>query len=328
MNEAATPVSMGLGTLAPGDSAEELRAEADAALYEAKRRGGDRTAHFEDIRDEVVIATSAKSEAVRRLLSEGLLSTAFQPIWNLGSGELLGIEALTRPDPAYGFTGPAEAFDLAEQIGRVHELDVLCVNQALSMSAELPDDALLFLNLSPQTIDLDANGSSWLCEAVVQAGLPCERVVIEVTERFGARTSSVIKSLQQLRRQGFKIAIDDVGTGNSGLEMLGLVGADFVKIDRGIVVAATTEPKARAVLMAMATYASQTGSFVIAEGIEDATTLDFLLTIGDHDDRPNTIIHGGQGYGLGRPGPDVTSRPPELLTRSPDGGPAGLPTVA
>ena len=140
--------------------------------------------------------------------------------------------------------------------------------------------------------------------------------MIEVTERFGARTSSVIKSLQQLRRQGFKLAIDDVGTGNSGLEMLSSVGADFVKIDRGIVLAATTEAKARAVLMAMATYASQTGSFVIAEGIEDELTLDFLLTIERHDDQPNRIIHGGQGYGLGRPAAHVISRTPDMLSRS------------
>jgi diguanylate cyclase (GGDEF)-like protein len=329
MHDEVSTVSLGLSTLHAPESAEEMRAEADAALYEAKRHGGRATAHFDDIRDEVVISTSTNAEAVRRLLSEGTISTLFQPIWNLSSGELLGIEALSRPDPAYGFAGPAEAFDLAEQIGRVHELDVLCVKQTLSMSAELPDDALLFINLSPQTIDLDAKGNNWLREAVEEAGLACQRVVIEVTERFGARTSSVIKSLQHLRGQGFKLALDDVGTGNSGLEMLNRVGAEFVKIDRGIVHAATTESNARAVLMAMATYASQTGSFVIAEGIEDGTTLEFLLTIEDHDDdQRHKIIHGGQGYGLGRPASRVITQPPDLLTDSPARQPALLPTAA
>jgi diguanylate cyclase (GGDEF)-like protein len=317
MHGAATTVTIGLSTMGHSNSAEELRAEADAALYEAKRHGGGATAHFDDIRGDVVISTSAKSEAVRRLLDEGAMSTVFQPIWDLGSGELIGIEALTRPDARYGFAGPAEAFDLAEQIGRVHELDVLCVNHTLSMSAELPDDALLFINLSPQTIDLDAKGNHWLKAAVERSGLPCDRIVIEVTERFGARTSSVIKSLQNLRLQGFKLALDDVGTGNSGLEMLRRVGAEFVKIDRGIVNAATVDPNARAVLMAMATYASQTGSFVIAEGIEDETTLDFLLTIEDHEDRPQRLIHGGQGYGLGRPAEHVETHTPDLLTGSP-----------
>ena len=75
------------------------------------------------------------------------------------------------------------------------------------------------------------------------------------------------------RRTGFKLALDDVGTGNSGLEMLRNVQADYVKIDGGIVTAAPTDHNARAVLMAMATYARQTGAYVIAEGIEDHETL-------------------------------------------------------
>jgi len=102
-----------------------------------------------------------------------------------------------------------------------------------------------------------------------------------VTERFGGRTASVIKCLQRLRTQGFKIALDDVGTGNSGLEMLRRVNAEYVKIDRSIVVAAATDPGARAVLMAMATFARQTGAYVIAEGIEDDETLAFLQQIDD-----------------------------------------------
>jgi len=65
--------------------------------------------------------------------------------------------------------------------------------------------------------------------------------------------------------------------------------------------------------MAMATYARQTGSFVIAEGIEDQETLDFLSEIDEQDLRPDRIIQGGQGYGLGRPGPQLESEPPRLL---------------
>jgi EAL domain-containing protein (putative c-di-GMP-specific phosphodiesterase class I) len=157
------------------------------------------------------------------------------------------------------------------------------------------------------------DGNDWLRDAVERCGLTCDRVVIEVTERFEARTSSVVKSLKRLRQQGFKLAIDDVGTGNSGLEMLRRVGAEFVKIDRGIVHAAAGDTNSRAILMAMATYASQTGSFVIAEGIEDGPMLDFLLMIGHQDAGPNTIIHGGQGYGLGRPAPHVVTEAPDML---------------
>ncbi|MCW3002048.1 MAG: cph2 16 [Conexibacter sp.] len=309
-SSAEVAVSMGISELRDGQPARDLRAEADAALYETKRNGRVIT-HFDEIRDQVVITTAARTDGVRRLIDEERVSIVYQPIWDLDSQRLLGIEALMRPHPEDELSGPAEAFDLAEQIGRVHDLDVLCVTHALQDVPELPDGALLFLNLSPYTLDLDANGNDWLPDAVRHVGLTPDRVVIEVTERFGARTDAVVVCLQRLRDEGFQIALDDVGTGNSGLEMLQKVSADYVKIDRGIVLAAATDRSARAVLMAMATYARQTGSYVIAEGIEDQETLDFLQTVDDHEARPQRIIQGGQGFGLGRPAADgaVGQRP-------------------
>jgi diguanylate cyclase (GGDEF)-like protein len=300
----------GRGSPAAG-GADTLRAEADAALYEAKRQGGHRSAHFDDIRDRVVVTTSAKKEAVRSLIEEGRLTTVFQPIWDFSKETLLGVEALMRPDRSYGLSGSAEAFDIAEQLGRIHQLDVLCVENALRVMPTLDSGVLLFINLSPQTLDLDAVRNDWVRLAVEQAGLSPGQVVIEVTERFGGRTAAVVKCLRRLREQGFKIALDNVGTGNSGLEMLRKVDAEFVKLDPSIVIAAPTEPSARAVLMAMATFACQTGAFVIAEGIEDEETLQFLRGIDDHDLHVDTIIQGGQGGELGSPSPEI---PPEIPT--------------
>jgi diguanylate cyclase (GGDEF)-like protein len=315
LGEEGAAVSVGVSMLHGAQSAEALRAEADAALYDAKRRGGNGVTHFDDIREDVVITTSHKLDAVRRLIEERGVTTVFQPIWDLDAGDLLGLEALTRPDPVYGLSGPAEAFDIAEQVGRVHDLDVVCAEHALQAASDLPPDALLFINIAPQTLDLDADADDWLKLAVERSGLAIERVVVEVTERFGARIVSVIKCLERLRGQGFKLALDDVGTGNAGLEMLRMVGAEYVKIDSSIVTAAATEPNARAVLMAMATFAWQTGSFVIAEGIEDPETLAFVRAIDDHHARAGHVIQGGQGYGLGRPSPELVSEPPSLLAR-------------
>jgi diguanylate cyclase (GGDEF)-like protein len=318
LNAADTALSLGVSTLRRGQSAEDLRGQADAALYEAKHRGGNGVAHFDEIRDTVTLTTSVKSDAVRSMIDEGGISTVYQPIWDIDAGVLLGIEALTRPGEEYGLLGPAEAFDIAEQIGQVHQLDELCVCRALHIAPQLPDLALLFINLSPQTLDLDADGNDWMLEAVRRSQVPVSRVVIEVTERFGGRTAPIIHCLQRLRRQGFKLALDDVGTGNSGLEMLRELDVEFVKIDRSIVTAAIVEPASRAVLMAIATYASQTDSLVIAEGIEDQDTLDFLSEIGTHISGQRPMITGGQGYGLGRPTPQPSLRPPELLNRYPN----------
>ncbi len=308
--DVAVEASMGVSVLRPGTTAEAMRAEADSALYEAKRQGANRAVHFEDVRERIVVTTSEKREAVRRLVDEGRLTTVFQPIWNLETGTLIGVEALTRPDPSYGLSGPAEAFDIAEQLGRVHPLDMLCAEQALRTAPELGPEVLLFVNIAPLTLDLDAEGGDWLLEAVERAGLSPEHVVVEVTERFGSRTAPVIKTLQRLRQQGFLLAVDDVGTGNAGLEMLSKLKAEYVKLDRSIVAGAATEPGARAVLLAMATFARQTGAFVIAEGIEDQETLQFLRSIDQRDISSETIIQGGQGFGLGRPSSELS---PEVL---------------
>jgi diguanylate cyclase (GGDEF)-like protein len=299
--EAGIEVSIGVSATRPGLRADTLRAEADAALYEAKRQGGGQSAHFEDIRGRVAVTSTEQKEAVRALLQEGRLETVFQPIWDFTAERLLGVEALMRPDPSCGLDSAAEAFDVAEQLGRVHQLDVLCVQSALRALGELADGVLLFINLSPQTLDLDAARGDWVRAEVEAAGLAPKRVVIEVTERFGGRTAAVVKCMSRLREQGFRTALDNVGTGNSGLEMLRRLNADFVKLDPSIVLAAPTDPSARAVLLAMATFARQTGSFVIAEGVEDEETLGFLRSIDAQDLQVDTIIQGGQGGELGLP---------------------------
>jgi diguanylate cyclase (GGDEF)-like protein len=321
LGRAGIIVSVGVSDLRAGQPAEDLRAEADAALYEAKRQGGNRVTHFNEIRDQVVITTSDRTDVVRRLIDETRLNMVFQPIWDLETQRLIGTEALMRPFPEDGLSGPAEAFDLAEQIGRVHELDMLCVTVALRDVGDLPDGALVFVNICPLTLDLDARDGQWLLAAVHAAGLTPDRIAIEVTERFGARTDAVVACLRRLRSEGFRLALDDVGTGNAGLEMLQKVDADFVKIDRSIVAGATTDRSARAVLMAMATYARQTGAYVIAEGIEDQETLDYLAAIDVRDDRPHKIIQGGQGFGLGRPASGLEHRGPALR-------PARLPVAS
>jgi diguanylate cyclase (GGDEF)-like protein len=198
--QAQIQITVGASALQPGHG-NDLRAEADAALYEAKRLGGNQAVHFDDLRGKVTVIGAEKRAAVRRLLHEQRLTTAYQPIWNVADGTLIGSEALSRPAADYGFSGPAEVFDIAEQLGHEHDLDVICVKSALTAASDLPADALLFLNLCPRTLDLDAAGNDWLSHAVVDAGLTPSRVVIELTERFGGRAPSIIKCLHRLRSQ-------------------------------------------------------------------------------------------------------------------------------
>jgi diguanylate cyclase (GGDEF)-like protein len=305
LDAAGIRVSAGVADLRPGHDPEALHQQADAALYEAKRRGGHQVAAFGEIADETSATSAEAGLALRTLLDLGDVECVFQPIWDLREGRLLAVEALARMPAGYGFEGPAEAFDVAQRIGRVHDLDVLCASEALRRAGrDLPDDILLFLNLAPQTLDREGRGDDWLLDAIAGAGLPRERVVVEVTERVGARSAAVAAAIGRLRSHGLRIAIDDVGSGNSSLEMLRRTHPDFVKIDRSVVAAADADVSARAVLLAVAAFATQTGAYVIAEGIEDDAALAFVKGLGERLGA-GLRIDGGQGYGLGRPDPEL-----------------------
>ena len=180
---------------------------------------------------------------------------------------------------------------------------MLCATEALRRAGrELPDGALLFLNVAPQTLDRDARGD-WLIGAIAEAGIALERVVVEVTARVGPRGAAVAAAIARLREHGLRVAIDDVGSGTSGLEMLRRTHPDFVKIDRSVVAAAAdTDTDARAVLLAVAAFATQTEAYVIAEGIEDGAALDLVKTLGERVGA-GLRVDGGQGFGLGRPDP-------------------------
>ena len=297
---AGATISIGLTVSPPGEgNAETLREQAEAALREAKRRGRNSVVTFEAIRGSTSHPSSAKARAVRRLLSERKLTIAFQPIWDVERGVVLAFEALMRPAAEYGFASPQEAFDIAEQLGHAHELDYVCLQAILARAAELPPDMMLFVNLSPQTLAYDLLTESLLVESVVAAGLTIDRVVLELTERSIVPLRDIVRETKQLQRLGFRLALDDTGTGNAGLEMLSQLQFDFVKVDRAVVVNALSDKKAHAILVGMQAIAREGNVYVIAEGIENLEMLRLVEQVG---------VQGVQGNLLGCPSetiPDV-----------------------
>lgn len=313
-------LSCGVAELdASAPDAETFVEEADAAVYEAKRLGRDRVVCCSELED-VQIGAGRRIRILHELLAGDEPDVAFQPIWELGDhgNRLLGFEALARPDTG-NLLSTAEAFDLAARIGRGHELDALCRRATLARAHELPADALLFLNVSPESFDQDDLKGNQLARAVRAAGLQPERVVLEVTERASsARLDRVIREATRLRTLGFKLALDDVGAGNAGLEMLRNLLVDFVKIDREVIVDSAAGGAARAVLLAVISYANESGAYVIAEGIETEAMLQHVRAPSHRPgSRLRTGVQGAQGYLLGRPSTAPLTVPPTLTTATP-----------
>lgn len=297
----ASTVSIGLATLTGSKcDGETLRAQADAAMYATKRAGRNSVTAFDVSLDGMWLLSAPKINSLRQMIADRSMSVAFQPIWDVERCKVLAYEALARPHHKYGLGGPQDAFDLAERIGRAHELDAVCREAALARAPELPDDALLFINVSPQSLDHGRLDPLEFAETVRAAGLKPERVVIEITERSITQVEAVISAATALQKRGFQLALDDTGAGNSGLEIMSRLGLEFVKIDREVVVKALTDKNARGVLAGIVAIADATGAYVIAEGIEDREMLDFVCG-GVKRDAPKRGIHGVQGYLLRPP---------------------------
>jgi diguanylate cyclase (GGDEF)-like protein len=273
-----------------------LREQADMALYEAKRRGRNTVVTFDEIRDESAIFLPAKVAEVRELIANGVMGVAFQPIIDIVDGRIVGYEALARPGGANPIN-PQDAFDIAERIGRAHDLDRVCRAAVIEQARLLPADTLLFINVSPQSLDHEQFAGLALVREFAAIGLPPERIVLEITERSIARLPVVVREAKRLRGLGFRLALDDAGSGNSGLEMLSQLAVDFVKIDREVIVRAQSESGGRAVLAGIVAIAQEMCAQIIAEGIEDGAMLDLVRAA----TRMSPISCTVQGYFLGRP---------------------------
>ena len=286
-------ISIGLTVCVQHESdTEMLREQAEAALREAKRRGRNSVVTFETIGENASILSYAKARAVRRLLSERKLTVAFQPIWDVERGVVLAFEALMRPAAEYGFVNTQEAFDIAELMGHAHELDYVCLQATLARASDIPSDTMLFINLTPQMLTHDLFTGSLLVESVLAAGLTIDRVVLELTERSMAPLRDIVRETKQLQRLGFRLALDDTGAGNSGLEVLSQLQVDFIKVDRAVAANALSDKTARAILIGIQAIARESNVYVIAEGIENLEILDLVRQAG---------IQGAQGNLLGHP---------------------------
>ena len=292
-------ISIGFASSSDLYSPEMLRDHADLALYEAKRCGKNQVLAFEPSLSEGIEITAAKTHAIRRVIERRHVTIWYQPIYHYGSKQLLAFEALLRLPEEPDIEGPEEAFRIAQGLGKARELDLLCVAQALLSADSLPPGVKLFINLDPATLTNSRFSVDQLVALVEASSIDPSRIVFEMTEHTIAPVKTLREQVTAIRDKGFGMALDDVGTGNAGLELMRLIEFDYVKIDRSVIIDASQGGQGRAVILAIVAFARETGAFMIAEGIEDVSLLRGIRL--DEPGLRDFWVRGVQGFLLGEP---------------------------
>lgn len=229
-------------------------------------------------------------------LRNGDIWLAYQAQWDFSRQRVCGAEALIRWNhPTRGPIAP-DAFILqAERAGRIDALTYWVVEEAITAALALNEVGMrlqMSVNLSAQMVD-KPNLVGSLVEIVRRRGIDPRLLTIEVTETASVRNRpAAVHNLTQLRTLGFRLSIDDFGTGEASLAYLAELPSDELKIDRRFISRLTTHVRERQIVVSTIALAHALGQSVVAEGIEDEATFRLLKDLGcDH----------GQGYYLGRP---------------------------
>jgi EAL domain-containing protein (putative c-di-GMP-specific phosphodiesterase class I)/DNA-binding response OmpR family regulator len=269
------------GTVTPPDPLHAPRLIYDA-VREAKNLAERREArYFHTLRERL-------THAIR----EHSVTTLFQPIFDLGSGRVHGFEALSRGPAGTEIESPDVMFELARELQLVWELETLCIANVLPLLKEVCGRGLLFFNLEPQFIQqLHTRGT-----AVLEPLLSCQgEVVIEVTERSAIRDyAGFRRTLRDLKAMGFKIAIDDCGSGYATLEAVAELHPDYLKVGHSLFDGVENDPVRRSIVELVARTAEIIHATTIAEAIESESQLRVCRDLG---------IPKGQGFFLTRPAP-------------------------
>lgn len=300
--EYRAPISFSAGvTACPefGTTRLELTAQADAALYRGKRTGRTVVTIYDPEKDHGHVDEGMRAElssAITSVIEAGTLTPVYQPIVDLESGRVIGYEGLVRVPRKSTFAHAGALFDAAEVAGRVHDLDRAALDVVLRGARSLDDAMSLSVNVSPRTLESAEFSATAFLSILRRHGITPGRVVLELTERENVRDPERLRSaLLGVQRAGVRVAADDVGAGNAGLRLLSQFRFDVVKIDLSLVQRAGDD-KTHSVLRSIVEMADRLGATTIAEGVE---------TSGQLRTARRLRITAGQGYLLGRPGPDL-----------------------
>jgi diguanylate cyclase (GGDEF)-like protein/PAS domain S-box-containing protein len=314
--------SIGIVTASGGlESAETLIRDADIAMYATKEAGRGHCRLFQHEMARELGELLGIEHELRLALERGEFSLHYQPLIDLLSSEVVGVEALLRwTSPSRGNVPPSRFIAIAERTGLIVELGAFALREACTQAVRWRDQLsvaeppVTWVNVSAK--QLSAGGFLATARRILdETGLPPECLGIEITESAlvepGSAGDRARAELEALHRDGVRLAIDDFGTGFSSLGQLRHFPIDVIKIDQSFVQGAQDNSKDATITSNLISLAHALNVVAVAEGIESRSQLDALRQFGcDH----------AQGYLFARPAP--AEEVGKLLARSsidPDG---------
>jgi diguanylate cyclase (GGDEF)-like protein len=281
-NQVFVGASVGIAVLHGGDNdAATLLKQADLAMYRAKADGRGVFRFFEAEMAERAAARRSLEIDLRKAVVRGDFQLYYQPLVDLKTGGVTGLEALLRWNhPTRGFVPPVEFIALAEETGLIVPLGEWALRQACADAAQWTNPLRVAINLSPiQFRNLSL--VTVVMSALSSSGLPADRLELEITESVVlGNNPQNLKMLRQLRALGARISLDDFGTGYSGLGYFRSFQFDRIKIDQTFVREMQGSPESRAIVRAAIGLGENMGIFTTAEGVETIEQLQCLVQEG------------------------------------------------
>jgi diguanylate cyclase (GGDEF)-like protein len=290
--------SIGVAHSEAGGAADQLLQEAVIALEAAKGSGVGATRLFGPDLAHGTASRVLMRAALASALDADALELNYQPIVELVTGRVWGVEALSRwTDEERGPVAPAEFIPLSEETGLIHQLGRLVLAHACAEAVGWPGGRaapVLSVNISPSQLQ-DASILTAVADALTASGMAPERLMVEVPDAaLLDQGRQARERLAALRELGVRVAVDGFGAGSASLRHLPRFPVDVIKIDQALVRGIDDGPAGLAVLRAIVELADQLGLDTVAEGIEEIRQADALASIG---------CRSGQGFWYRRPVP-------------------------
>jgi diguanylate cyclase (GGDEF)-like protein len=279
--------SVGIATDQSGcETADEILRNADLAMYSAKSKAKHSYEVYAPEMHTVVLDRMRTEAELRHAVENGEFVLHYQPVINLSSGAIVGVEALIRWNhPERGLVSPGQFIPIAESTGLIVPIGAWVLQQACRQAqAWRADDLIADLSLSvnltaPQLAD--EHLMDIVSDALELSGFDSGRLTLEVTESvIMDDLARAIEVLHRLRRLGVKIAIDDFGTGHSSLSALRDLPVDTLKIDRSFVIGIARSKKSADLVRRTLQLAADFGLHTVAEGVEEREQLEVLQGLG------------------------------------------------